>query len=143
MRRRVRQTGPSPTRYLQDGQGSSAHGLVASSRLHFELWLEFEEWISPPDEDPADDFFNMQIKLLNGTCYALNVWTYDFFERARREAAAAPEMLNGRYLEPPDLFVERMERSLLEQVVADLIANGGLRDSWLVPPQDLDAHESV
>ncbi|WP_437729355.1 hypothetical protein [Sorangium sp. So ce861] len=98
----------------------------------FELWLEFEHWISPPDADPTDGFFNMLIRLPDGTRYAVNVWTYDMLESARREAAQQGESLSGRYLEAPDLFVERMDRSLLEAVVADMIASGRLRDSWRV-----------
>ena len=29
----------------------------------FELWQEFEKWKPKPDDDPTDDFFNMQVKL--------------------------------------------------------------------------------
>ena len=36
---------------------------------------------------------------------------------------------------PPDLFVDRMDRELLESVVADLIESDQLRDEWLVKPE--------
>ncbi|XXX82470.1 hypothetical protein WMF30_27325 [Sorangium sp. So ce134] len=107
-------------------------GIPTASDRPFELWLEFEHWISPPDEDPTDGFFNMLIGLPDGTKYAVNVWTYKALESARREAAQQGESLFGRYLEAPDLFVERMDRPSLEAVVADMIASGRLRDSWRV-----------
>ncbi|KYG03652.1 hypothetical protein BE21_50570 [Sorangium cellulosum] len=109
--------------------------VPAVSDHPFELWLEFEHWISPPDEDLTDGFFNMLIGLPDGTKYAVNVWTYKMLESARREAAQQGESLFGRYLDAPDLFVERMDRSLLEAVVADMIASGRLRDSWRVAPE--------
>jgi hypothetical protein len=36
---------------------------------------------------------------------------------------------------PPDLFVHRLDRTLLERIVADLIAQGGLREEWEVLDQ--------
>jgi hypothetical protein len=106
--------------------------VFAGSDPPFELWLEFEHWLSPADEDPTDEFFTMLISLPNGTKYSLNVWTYKVLESARREAARTGEGLFGRYLEPPDLFVERMDRALLESVVADMVASGRLREGWRV-----------
>ena len=106
----------------------------------FTLWLEFEHWTPSPDEDaPRREFFNMSVTLPNGQRYALNVWTYGYFERARAEAATEPETLGGRFLEPPDLFVEGMDRGLLEIVVANLIANGRMRPEWLVPEETDEA----
>ena len=49
----------------------------------FELWLEFEHWEPKPDDDPTDNFFNMQVKLPDGRRYALNVWTFKFLQKAR------------------------------------------------------------
>ena len=48
----------------------------------FELWLEFEHATQPPG-DPNDDFCNVKVKLPDGRNYALNVWTFGFFNRAR------------------------------------------------------------
>ena len=49
----------------------------------FDLWLEFEVWRAAGDtDDPLDDFFNMTITLPCGDQYALNVWTFAFFDRA-------------------------------------------------------------
>ncbi|WP_437832113.1 VOC family protein [Sorangium sp. So ce1153] len=98
----------------------------------FELWLEFEHWVAPAGDDPTDDFFNMAITLPSGVRYALNVWTYKAVEAARKDAALGGENLSGRYLEPPDLLVERMDRALLEAVVGDLLARNALREAWRV-----------
>jgi hypothetical protein len=106
---------------------------MPASIPHFSLWLEFEHLQPTPDEDPANDFFNMIIVLADGQRYALNVWTFAYFARAQAEDRASGEALGGRYLLPPDLFVERLDRGLLEEVVADLLRNGGLRKEWRAP----------
>src|SRR5687768_6598227 len=97
----------------------------------FSMWLEFEEWVSEADDDPTDDFFNMQIRLPDGRRYALNVWTFQYLNRAVKECREDGSHLHGSYLIPPDLFIERMERSLIEAIVADMIVNNELRDEWL------------
>lgn len=101
----------------------------------FELWLEFEVWRSAGNEDDsADDFFNMQVTLEDGRKYALNVWTFGSFPRLVAEAKSERQNLNGGYILPPDLFVDRMDRALLESVVEDLIHSGQMRDEWLIEP---------
>jgi len=103
----------------------------------FELWLEFEHWVSPPEYDPADDFANVQVLLSDGRVYALNVWTFKFLYRARfpwpyedtGERAA-------EYVVAPDLFVERLDRPTLERVVRQLLADGEMLDEWLCPPDE-------
>jgi catechol 2,3-dioxygenase-like lactoylglutathione lyase family enzyme len=101
----------------------------------FELWLEFEHWVPTPDDDLDDDFFNMAITLQDGAQYALNVWTYRALDSIRRDAARTGDHLAGRYLEAPDLFVARMDRDLIEAVVADMIARKTLKQEWLAPPE--------
>jgi len=99
----------------------------------FELWLEFELWRAEGDTDgPTDDFFNMQVTLDDGRKYALNVWTTGSFMRLAAEAKTEPDCLQGAYMLPPDLFVDRMDRKLLESVVADMIETDQMRDEWLV-----------
>src|SRR5260370_18632382 len=97
----------------------------------FELWLEFEHWEAKPDDDPTDNFFNMQVKLLDGRRYALNVWTFKFLQKARypwpyEKGAGEPE----EYLLPPDLFVERLDRGLLERVVSRMLADTEMKPEW-------------
>jgi hypothetical protein len=98
----------------------------------FTLWLEFEQWERHDDDDPEKDFFNMHIRLPSGDVYALNVWTFNYLSQAVAECRESGEHLDGQYLPPPDLFVARLDRHLIEQVVFDLIANDGLREDWLV-----------
>ncbi len=105
------------------------------SRTEFELWLEFELWQSVPEFDPADDFFNMTVKLTDGSEFALNVWTYKFLSRAITDCKESGEGLGGKYLFPPDLFVERLDRGLMEEIVSDLIARGQMKQHWLVAPE--------
>ena len=98
----------------------------------FDLWLEFEHWTPQEGDDPEDDFFNMLITMPGGEKYALNVWTYKFLERARRADEESGECLGGKYQVAPDLFVERLDRALMTEVVKDLLADGGLKEEWLV-----------
>lgn len=98
----------------------------------FELWLEFEHWIANDQNDLENDFFNMHVILPNGKRYALNVWTFKYLEQARYKAKDIGEFLGGNYLLPPDLFVERLDRKLLEEIFAELILDGCMKDEWLV-----------
>lgn len=97
----------------------------------FDLWLEFELWGSDQG-DPSDEFFNMQVTLPDGKRYALNVWTFKHLSRAVQECRASGEHLHGSYVPPPDLFVERLDRKLLESVVADLVEQNQLPDHLLI-----------
>lgn len=99
----------------------------------FDLWLEFEHWLPEDGDDAEDDFFNMQIVLHSGKKYALSVWTYKVLRRMVDNCQKSGECLDGSYLLPPDLFVQRLDRGLLEQIVAHLIADGGLKKEWEVP----------
>lgn len=98
--------------------------------------MEFEHWESKEGEDPEDDFFNMQVMLADGKKYALNVWTFKYLAKAVEECRQTGEHLHGSYLPPPDLFVERLDRALIERVVADLIQGDGLREEWEVHDDD-------
>jgi hypothetical protein len=106
------------------------------SETKFDLWLEFEHWEWKEGDDPEDDFFNMHIQLANGETYALNVWTFKFFSRLRQGYQESGENLSGKYLVAPDLFVERLDRNLVTEVVRDLVSNHGLKIEWLVPESE-------
>ena len=103
----------------------------------FTLWLEFEHTTPTDGDDLEDDMFNMQINVATGNKYALNVWTYEFLRHAVAQCKRDGENLNEKYLEPPDLFVERLDRKLLEEIVADLIKRDALLEAWRVSPEDV------
>jgi hypothetical protein len=109
---------------------------VDGTDLLFELWLEWEWWQPQPNDNPRSDFFNMQITLSIGQRYALNVWTFAFWETARQHAPTLGEQLAGRYPLLPDLFVEKLDRKLMEDIVTDLLRTNGLRHEWLCPPDE-------
>jgi hypothetical protein len=110
-----------------------------SSQAQFELWLEFEHCEPVVGDEPTDDFCNIQIRLPDGRRYALNVWTFKFLHRARHPwPYHVIEGQPAEYLVAPDLFVERLDRALLESVVADLMVTGQLKDEWLCPPESSD-----
>src|SRR5882672_6947821 len=97
----------------------------------FTLWLEFEQWEPTEADDPENDFFNMEIHLTTGETYTLNVWTFGFLDVARNVCETMGEHLKGKYLLAPDLFVERLDRKLMESIVADLIKDQSLKKEWL------------
>jgi hypothetical protein len=110
----------------------------------FDLWLEFEHTVPPPDNDPADGFENMHVRLSDGRKYALNVWTFKFLRRARFpwpyiDTSGQP----SEYVVAPDLFVERLDRPTLERVVRHLLTNGEMKPEWLCPPDDAMRKESA
>jgi hypothetical protein len=103
-----------------------------------ELWLEFEELGADYSDDPENDFFNMWVRLDDGRLYALNVWTFKFFETARENDRHAGSSLGGEYLVAPDLFVERLDRSVVERAIRDLVALDGLpEDCRITDPEVL------
>jgi hypothetical protein len=109
--------------------------------VSFDLWLEFEYWAPQPDDDPEVNFFNMQIRLSSGEKYALNVWTYRFFALAVRDQQAAELPTRRKYMLPPDLFVSRLDRRLIEDIAAELIRTQSLKAEWLVPADPQDSME--
>jgi hypothetical protein len=102
----------------------------------FTLWLEFEIWQPQPEDDPEDDFFNMQIYLSTGEKYALNVWTFKRYEGIREQNRHSGEVLGGKYLIPPDLLVQRLNRKLVEDIVADMLYTHSLKDEWLAQDEN-------
>ena len=118
-----------------------------SQGMGFELWLEFENWMPEPGDDPEDDFFNMIVTLASGKRYALNVWTFKLLERvvrARRfgdlqefsNVGEAKHPLEREYLTTPDLVVSRLDGGLMRRIVAHLLDEWGgeLSEQWECDP---------
>ena len=76
----------------------------------FHLWLEFE--VGEPGNQPANRPTEN---------HARYPWPYE------ADAAQTP----AKYVIPPDLFVERLDRSTIESVVSEMIALDELRSEWL------------
>ncbi len=103
----------------------------------FEIWLEFEEYEGKPEYDPLDDFFNMQVTLEDGRKYALNVWTFNFLQRARFPWPYESGKGEAKqYLLPPDLFVEKLDRNLIEKIIRNMLKDGEMNDEWLVHTEE-------
>jgi hypothetical protein len=104
----------------------------------FELWLETEEGDpTQPANSQTENFCNIHVTLADGRRYALNVWTFDFLPLARYPwpyKVTSQEL--AKYVHPPDLFVERLDRSTIEAVVAELLENQEMKSDWLCPPDE-------
>lgn len=92
---------------------------MGSRQMPFKLWLEWESW--DDGWDPDADYGNALVIFDSGEEVALNVWTYGSLPRILEETRQEGDSLGGAYLRPPDLLVARLDRSLLERVIADLI----------------------
>lgn len=98
------------------------------------IWIEAEHLA-----EEVDDFCNVAVYLSTGERYALNVWTFDFFDVARADGemhASAP--VKHLYMHPPDLFVEDLSRPTIEKVLVDILERGRLPASCLMPPEAAD-----
>ncbi|PSB52168.1 hypothetical protein [Chamaesiphon polymorphus] len=103
----------------------------------FELWLETEEYETDLDvTDPCDNFCSIAVTLADGRRYAMNVWTFNFLPLARYDDNY--DIREGqepaKYVLPPDLFVERLDRATLETVIVDLLAKNLMNPNWLCQP---------
>jgi hypothetical protein len=101
--------------------------------MNFELYLEFELWGEEREYDEYDEFFNMEVTLENNCRYALSVWTYKALESIRNRDIESSENLHGLFEFPPDLFVERANREVCEQVIQHLLDTHSLNPAWIVP----------
>ena len=101
----------------------------------FDLWLEVEtgDPLDQPANRPNENFSIIEVKLQDGRRYALNVWTFDFLTLARYpwpyEIDESKEP--AKYLFPPDLFVEKLERNTIESIITQLLKNGEMKEEWL------------
>ena len=93
----------------------------------FKLWLEFEE-VDPGNWDTDNEFANIHVDLPDGRHYGLNIWTYNFLEKAIKLDKTSGENLSGLYQTPPDLFVKELTRECIEETIADLLKKGNLED---------------
>jgi len=101
----------------------------------FELWLETErgEPLDQPANRPMENFCIIEVKLEDGRRYALNIWTFDFLLLARYpwpyeiDTSQAP----AKYVFPPDLFVERLDRNTIEAIITELLAKNEMKEEWL------------
>ncbi len=103
------------------------------------VWIEAEHLA-----EAVDDFCNVAIYLSTGERYALNVWTFAFFEIARAdgEINASPDVKH-LYMHPPDLFVQDLTRPTIEKVLVDLLERGRIPAHCLMPDEAPDADESL
>jgi hypothetical protein len=107
----------------------------------FDLWLEVE--IGEKDDPanrPTENFCNVAVECEDGRRYALNVWTFDFLPIARFDWPYDPRQDEpAKYLLPPDLFVERLDRESFEEIFTQLFKNGEMKDKWISLQKEDDA----
>lgn len=97
----------------------------------FSLWLEFELWGDDHPFDQYNDYCNIEIAFQDGRRYGLNVWTFKYCDEAIREQIAQGGV-NGLYVLPPDLLVKKLDRQVIEEVIAELVKNDLVRQEWLI-----------
>lgn len=100
------------------------------SKSYFGLWYEPDEYES--SSGFAEDFCNVQDKMKNGKVYAMNVWSYSYFDDVRNELKQENSAKEPNYILPPDLFVSVLNKSEISRVIDRLIKEEEMRDEWLV-----------
>jgi hypothetical protein len=85
----------------------------------FRLWFEFE--VTTPWPDLENDFANIEVGLLDGKSYGINVWTFKYLATVLEEIEERRQNCNGVYLQPPDLLVKELTRTCIERSIADLL----------------------
>lgn len=103
------------------------------------VWIEAEHLA-----EEVDDFCNVVVYLSTGARYALNVWTFAFFDVARSEGEMnASPAVKHLYIHPPDLFVADLGRPTIERAVVDIIERGRLPAHCLMPAEAIDVDDSL
>jgi hypothetical protein len=97
----------------------------------FELWTETEHLTGP-----YEGFANILVTLPDRSQFALNVWTFDYFDlvRSGREVDRSLEDSEVKFLLPPDLVVWDLSREELEIVLGNMLEQGLMNDSWRTEP---------
>lgn len=111
-----------------EGEDSESNARIPSGVGWFTLWLEFEHVEHDYPVDPYKDFFNCVIRTEDGRDCALNVWTFGVVGEFVEHDRASGKNLSGRYMLPPDLLVEKVDRDLMEEVVRELLESGDLEE---------------
>jgi argininosuccinate synthase len=93
----------------------------------FEIWFEFEA-VDFSQSDMKNEAANIQVNLVDGRRYGINVWTYNFLKTTVEIDEISGENLNGLYQSPPDLFVQILSRECIEKTISDLLRKGNLED---------------
>jgi hypothetical protein len=103
------------------------------------IWIEAEHLA-----EAVHDFCNIAIYLSTGERYALNVWTFDFFAVAKADGEMhASPAVKHLYMHPPDLFVQDLNRSTIEKVVADIIERDRIPVRCLMPDDAADVDDTL
>ena len=108
---------------------------MATNTLPFSLWLEFEAYADTypgPDDDPECDFCNASITI-DDIVFGINIWTFGFVEYARSfdETSGEAKPEKARFLIPPDLLVDRLDRTTIEHAIHALLSQGSLPSHWI------------
>jgi hypothetical protein len=109
----------------------------------FKLWCDLDE-LAPDEYDIDNDHCDIVATLETGEVYPMKVWTYAYLKTAVEEDRASGDHLRGKYQPAPDLFVERLDRELLRQAVADMLASDEVEFEKFAPgegPDDEDFDE--
>src|SRR5262245_39727754 len=91
----------------------------------YTIWIEAEQW-APGEWEPRDANSDVTVTFDNGEDWVATFVSYDHVRTMSRRSMETGEQLGGRYLAVTDLIlVDEVTRPRIEQVVADLLADGG------------------
>ena len=90
----------------------------------YTLWIEAEE-CAPGEWNPADGNSDVIVTFSDGTRWVASFFSYANIDSLTAKNRITGECLAGRYFWPSDmLLVDEVSRRRIEEVIADLIAEG-------------------
>lgn len=91
----------------------------------YSIWIEAEQW-APGQWTPADDNSDVVVTFDDGDRWVATFFTYRNIVSLSEKNTGTGENLGGRYLAATDMIlVDEVTRPRIEEVVANLLANGG------------------
>lgn len=95
------------------------------SAHRYSIWIEAEQW-APGQWTPADDNSDVVVTFDDGERGVATFFTYRNIVSLSQKNSRTGENLGGRYLAATDMIlVDEVTRPRIEEVVADLLADGG------------------
>ena len=103
----------------------------------YSIWIEAEHW-SPDQWVPRNTNSDVVVTRAGGSVWTATFFSYDNIAALRLKNQETGECLNGRYLWATNMvLVDEVTRPRVEEVVADLLANGEFESAFDGP------HESA
>lgn len=91
----------------------------------YSIWIAAEHWV-PGQWNPENDNTDVIVTFQDGTRWIATFFTYSNVDSLNQKNKQTGESLGGKYFYASyPIFVDEVSRARIEEVVADLIEEGG------------------